>query len=52
MTSMSSSVGISFNNADLIAWSKQNVMQGVGGLMKSSEVRSELSYNSITSNTF
>jgi hypothetical protein len=52
VTSMSSSVGISFSSAGLTAWSKQIGMQGGEGLTKSSEVGSELSFDNITSSTF
>jgi hypothetical protein len=52
MTFGSSSVSISFSSADLAAWSKQIGKQGSWGLMKSSEIGSELSFDSIISNTF
>jgi hypothetical protein len=50
--SISSSVGISFNNFDLVAWSKKIGLQGVGGLTKSVEIGSVHSFDSIASNIF
>jgi hypothetical protein len=52
VTSMSSSVGIFFNSFDLTAWSMKIGKQDDGGLTRSSEIESELNFNSIVSNTF
>jgi hypothetical protein len=52
VTSMSSSMGISFSSMDQTIWSMKIGKQDDGGLMRSPEIESELNFDNILSNTF